>query len=135
MRGVEPCRTWNDMKAMLRRRFAPSLESKKKVAIGRGQNPQGTKENVRSSWADTIVGDVCLPASNQQAFDINSYAKKLGSGVTYGKSMHAENFSPPKLKQATSQTNYGENLSACARSSLGPKNKYMAAKEVRYVDN
>jgi hypothetical protein len=29
MRGDEPCRTWADMKAVLRRRFAPPLESKK----------------------------------------------------------------------------------------------------------
>ena len=39
------------------------------------------------SWADTIAGDKYLPASNQQAVDITSH-KKLGSGVTYGKSMH-----------------------------------------------
>jgi hypothetical protein len=33
------------------------------------------------------------------------------------------------------QNNYGERLSACAHNSLGPKNKYMATKEVLYVDN
>jgi hypothetical protein len=49
MRGEEPCRTWNDMKAVLRRRIAPLLESKKKVATVCAQNPQGTKANMRSS--------------------------------------------------------------------------------------
>jgi hypothetical protein len=43
---------------------------------------------VRSSWADTIVEDKYLPDSNRLASDINSY-KKLGSGVIYGKSVHA----------------------------------------------
>jgi len=36
-----PCWTWSDMKVVLRRRFC-SLESKKKVATARAQNPQGT---------------------------------------------------------------------------------------------
>ena len=71
------------MKAMLRHQCARPLESKK-VAVAHGPKLQGTKENVRSSWADTIVGDKYLPASNQPAVDINSYKKKLGSGVTYG---------------------------------------------------
>ena len=116
-----PCWTWSDMKAVLRRRFR-SLESKK-VATARAQNPQGTKANMRSSWADSIAGDEYLPAFNQPVGDINSYETKLGSGVSYGKSMHAEFVSSAKLKQATSHNNYGDKLSACARSSLGPKKK------------
>jgi hypothetical protein len=59
----------------------------------------------------------------------------LGSGATYGKSMHSEIFSPPKLKQATGQINCGERLSAFACSSLGPKKKSMAAKEIQYTAN
>jgi hypothetical protein len=55
MRDEEPCRTWNDMKAVLRRRLAPPLESKKKVAIVHTQNPRGTKENVRSYDADLLL--------------------------------------------------------------------------------
>jgi hypothetical protein len=47
MRGKEQCRTWNDMKAVLRCRIAPPLVSKKKVATAHGQNPQGSKKNVR----------------------------------------------------------------------------------------
>ena len=43
-------------------------------------------------------------------------------------------FSSPKLKQAISPNNYGEKLSACARSSLGPKKICMAAMEDQYVD-
>jgi hypothetical protein len=43
-----PCWTWSDMKLVLRRQFR-SLESKKKIATVRAQNPQGTKENMRSS--------------------------------------------------------------------------------------
>jgi hypothetical protein len=81
MRGEEPCRTWTDMKVVLRRRLAPPLESKKKVAIVHTQNPRGTKENVRSLWADSIAGNEYLPASNRQVFYINPYKKKLGSGV------------------------------------------------------
>jgi hypothetical protein len=82
------CSTWNDMKAVLQHQFAHPLKSKQKVAIAHGPNLQGTKENVRSSWADTIVEDKYLPDSNRLASDINSY-KKLGSGVIYGKSVHA----------------------------------------------
>ena len=46
-----------------------------------------------------------------------------------------EFFSSPKLKQATDQSNYGEKLSACARSSLGSNKKCVAAKEIQYIDN
>jgi hypothetical protein len=122
------------MKAVLWRRFC-SLESKKKVATVYAQNPQGTKANMRSSWADSIAGDEYVAASNRPAFDINSYQKKLGSSVTYGKSMHTENFSSPKLKPVTSHTNYGEKLSSCTHSSLVPKKKCLAIKEEHYVDN
>ena len=86
-----PCWTWSDMKAVLRRQFR-SLESKKKVATTRAQNPQGTKANMRSSWADSIAGDEYLPAFNRLVGDINSYEKKLGSGVSYGKSMQLNLF-------------------------------------------
>ena len=79
------------MKVVLRRRFC-SLESKKKVATARAQNPQGTKTNMRSSWADSIAGDEYLPAFNWLVGDINSYEKKLGSGVSYGKSMQLNLF-------------------------------------------
>jgi len=120
------------MKAVFRRRFH-SLESKK-VATARAQNPQGTKANMRSSWADSIAGDEYLPAFNRPVSDIHSYEKKLGSGVSYGKSMHAEFVSSAKLKQATSHNNYGDKLSACARRSLGPTKKCVAAKESQYVD-
>jgi hypothetical protein len=70
------------MKVVLRRRLAPLLESKKKLATVYAQNPQCTKENVRSSWADSIAGD--------------AYEKKQGSGVPYGKSIHADSFSSPQ---------------------------------------
>ncbi|CAD6264081.1 unnamed protein product [Miscanthus lutarioriparius] len=89
---------------------------------------------MRSSWADSIAGDEYLPAFNRLVGDINSYEKKLGSGVSYGKSMHAEFVSSTKLKQATSHNNYGDKLSACARSSLCPKKMCVAAKESQYVD-
>jgi hypothetical protein len=135
MGGEEPCKTWTDMKVVLRRRLAPPLESKKKkVAIVHTQNPRGTQENVRSSWVDSIAGNEYLPASNRQVVDINSH-KKLGSGVSYGKSMHAEFVSSSKLKQDSNQSNYGEKLSACACSALGPKKKCEAAKDIQYVDN
>jgi hypothetical protein len=49
--------------------------------------------------------------------------------------MHAEFISSPKVKPAMNQNNYGERLSACAHNTFGPKNKYMATKEVLYVDN
>jgi hypothetical protein len=49
--------------------------------------------------------------------------------------MHAEFVSSSKLKQDTNQSNYGEKLSACARSALGPKKKCEAAKDIQYVDN
>ena len=91
-----PCWTWSDMKAVLRRRFR-SLESKK-VATARAQNPQGTKANMRSSWVDSIAGDEYLPAFNRSVGDFNSYETKLGSGVSYGKSMHAEFVSSAKLQ-------------------------------------
>jgi hypothetical protein len=107
---------------VLRHRLAPPLESTKKVAIVHTQNHRGTKENVRSSWADSIARNEYLPASNRQVVYINSH-KKLGSGVSYGRSMHAEFVSSSKLKQDTNQSNYGEKLSACARSALGPKKK------------
>jgi hypothetical protein len=55
--------------------------------------------------------------------------------LSYGKSMHAEFISSPKVKPAMNQNNYGERLSACAHNTFGPKNKYMATKEVLYVDN
>ena len=80
------------MKVVLRRRFVPPLKSWKTVAIARGQNPQDTKKNMRTSWDDTIIGDACLPASDWKAIDINSYETKLGFGVPYSKSMHAEFF-------------------------------------------
>ena len=107
------------MKVVLRCRFR-SLESKK-VATAHAQNPQGTKANMRSSWADSIAGDEYLPAFNRLVGDINSYEKKLGSGVSYSKSMQAEFVSSAKLKQATSHNNYGDRLSACACSSSSPK--------------
>ena len=120
-----PCWTWSDMKAVLQRRFC-SLESKK-VATVRAQNPQGTKANMRSSSADSIAGDEYLPAFNRLVGDINSYKKKLGSSVSYGKSMHAEFVSSAKLKQATSQ------LSACARCSLGPKKNVWQQRKVNML--
>ena len=58
------------MKVVLRRRFR-SLESKK-VATAYAQNPQCTKANMRSSWADSIVGDEYLPAFNRPFGDINA---------------------------------------------------------------
>jgi hypothetical protein len=128
-----PCWTWSDMKLVLRRQFR-SLESKKKVATVYTQNPQGTKVNMRLSWADSIAGDEYVAASNRQAVDSNSH-KKLVSGATYGKSMHAEIFSPPKLKHASGQRNYGKKLTAFAHSSLGPKKKCVSAKEIQYIDN
>jgi hypothetical protein len=80
------------------------------------KNPQGTKENVRSSWADSIAGNEYVPTFNRLAVDINSYKKKLVSGVICGKSMHTEYFSSPKLKPATGQSN--EKLSACVSPKL-----------------
>ena len=47
--------------------------------------------------------------------------------------MHAEFVSSAKLQQATSHNN-GDKLSACARRSLGPTKKCVAAKESQYVD-
>ena len=90
---------------------------------------------MRSSWADSIAGDAYLLAFNWPAGDINSYNKKLGSGVSYGKSVHAEFISSATIKQANSHNNYGDKLSACTRSSLGPKKKCVAEKESQYVDN
>ena len=89
---------------------------------------------MRSFWVDSIAGDEQLPAFNRPVNDINSYEKKLGSGVSYSKSMHAEFVSSAKLKQATGHNNYGDKLSACARSSLGTKKKCVVAKESQYVD-
>ena len=89
---------------------------------------------MRSSWSDSIAGDEYLTAFNRPIGDINSYEKKLGSGVSYGKSMHAEFVSSAKLRQATGHNNYDDKLSASARRSLGPTKKCVAAKESQYVD-
>jgi hypothetical protein len=88
------------MKAVLRRRIAPPLESKKKVAIVRAQNPQGTKENVRSSWVDSIARDAYLP--------------ELGSGVPYGKSMHADSFSSPQSYEKKGVSPYNSAMRCAA---------------------
>jgi hypothetical protein len=104
------------MKAVLRRRIAPPLKSEKKVATVHAPNPQATKDNVRSSWADSIAGNEYVPTFNQSAVFINSYNKKLGSSVPYGKSMHTKYFSSPKLKPATGQSN--EKLFACVSPKL-----------------
>jgi hypothetical protein len=76
MRDEEPCRTLNDMKAVLQRRFGYGAQLSR---FGPRTKLLNTKLVVRSSWGDTIVGDVYLPAPERQAIDINSYEKKLGS--------------------------------------------------------
>ena len=62
------------MKAVLQRWFR-SLESKK-VPTAHAQNSQGTKTSMRSSWADSIVGDEYLPAFNRPVGDINAKQPK-----------------------------------------------------------
>ena len=37
------CQTWEDIKVVLRRRFAPPLESKRKVAVACGPNSLATE--------------------------------------------------------------------------------------------
>lgn len=81
MKGEEPCRTWDGMKAVLQRHF------------GNG-TPWDTKPIVCPSW------DAYLPASRRSAPGINLHERKLSSGASYRMSMDAEySSSPQKYKK------------------------------------
>jgi hypothetical protein len=132
MRGEEPCRTWNGIKAVLRRRIAPPLESKKKVATVGAQNAQGTQANMRSSWADSIAGDEYVPTFDRPAVDINSYKKMLGFGVSYGKSMHFDSFSSQSYeKKGVSPSNSAMKRAAALKDEV-QTGKMKTASSVRF---
>jgi hypothetical protein len=57
--GNEPCTSWQDMRTMLEGKYEPAIEDffhPKKIVAKGGDNPFGTKQNVHSSWTDSIVG-------------------------------------------------------------------------------
>jgi hypothetical protein len=59
-RGGDPYQIWRGMKVMLQRWFDPPLKSKKKIAVACGTKWLDTKQDVRSSWNNFVIGEECL---------------------------------------------------------------------------
>jgi hypothetical protein len=61
-RSEDPCRAWKGMKLVLQYQFDPLIEHPvpkiNKIAMTSEKHSFGTKSNVRSSWSDSIIGDV-----------------------------------------------------------------------------
>jgi hypothetical protein len=70
------------MRVMLQCRFDPALKPEKKRVVACGTKLLDTIETVRSSWADSIVGNECLDVTNQQYATIKySDKKKVASAA------------------------------------------------------
>jgi hypothetical protein len=57
--GDGPCTSWQDMRTVLEGKYELAIEDffhPKKIVAKGGDKSFGTKENVRSSWTDSIVG-------------------------------------------------------------------------------
>jgi hypothetical protein len=59
-RGGEPCQTWRGMKVILQHQFDPLLKPEKRIAIACGTKWLDTKQDVHSSWNDSVIGVECL---------------------------------------------------------------------------
>jgi hypothetical protein len=86
-RGKDPYRTWKGMKAMLQRRFDPPIEERvhKTTSVAATISSTHflpTKSAMKSSWSDSIIGDVCLTLSKQQAIVIKHAVKKVAASAT-----------------------------------------------------
>jgi hypothetical protein len=74
-RAEDPCQTWKGTKVMLQRRFDPPPKAKK-IAVVDGTEFLDTKQIVRSSWNDSIIGNECLEVTGQQFATIKYSDKK-----------------------------------------------------------
>jgi hypothetical protein len=85
------------MKVMLQRRFDPLLKAKKKIVVVDDTKFLDTKQIVRSSWTDSIVGNECLEVTSPQFVKIKYSNKKVVNGADQNKkSMNAAKFSLSK---------------------------------------
>jgi hypothetical protein len=73
----DPCQTWRGMKVILQRRFDPPLKPEKRIAVACGTKWLDTKQDVRSSWNDSIIGEECLKKLTAQDAKILHPKKKL----------------------------------------------------------
>jgi hypothetical protein len=65
------------MKAILQHRFDPPLKPVKKIAVACGTKWLHTKQDVCSSWNDSIIGEECLKKLRAQDAKILLPKKKL----------------------------------------------------------
>ncbi|KAG8095452.1 hypothetical protein GUJ93_ZPchr0012g19028 [Zizania palustris] len=95
-RGEDPCSTWSGMKKVLRRRYDPPHEktfSPKKTLAAGNHSSFDTKAMTRSSWIDSIVGDVNEP---QQGATTKSYLAENMLRCSKEKSNVPKSISPCK---------------------------------------
>jgi hypothetical protein len=85
------------MKVILQRRFDPPLKEKKKIDVVDDTKFLDTKQIVRSSWTDSIIGNECLEVTSAQFMTIKYSNKKVVKGADQNKkSMNAAKFSSSK---------------------------------------
>jgi hypothetical protein len=82
---------------MLQRRFDSLLKAKKKIVVVDDTKFLDTKQIVRSSWTNSIVGNECLEVTSPQFVTIKYSNKKVVNGADQNKkSMNAAKFSLSK---------------------------------------
>jgi hypothetical protein len=65
--GDEPCTSWQDMRTVLESKYEFAIEDfshLKKIVAKDEDNSFGIKQNVHSSWSDSIVGVECPTLSH-----------------------------------------------------------------------
>jgi hypothetical protein len=110
MRGEEPCRTWDDMKAVLQWRFGI-----------------GPKPIVRLSRSIDVIGDTYRLTSYGKGTGINHNEKRLGSGARYSKLVHTETSSSSKTYKKNVADPYKFEMKCVAIKAT--------TKDVRMVDS
>jgi hypothetical protein len=104
-RGGNSCWTRKGMKVMLQCQFDPPLNVKKKITVVGSTKFLDTKQIVRSSWTNSIVGNECLKVTGLQFVTIKYSNKKVVNGADQHKdSMNAAKFSSSKQCEKKSST-------------------------------
>jgi len=88
--------------------FSPCKEENKNYATATEQNSFGTKQNVRSSWSESVICDVCPSLLKQQGSLIKPGAKKVSTSAHNMTIMNAEIFTSPKHCANTSASPFAE---------------------------
>ena len=89
-----------------------------------GKNPRDSKQHMRSSWGDSIIGDECLHVPKQEATTTEHYAKKKvvsASIISERKSMTAVDVTSPQRsgKSASSSATFCPSTKAHTKVQIG----------------